>query len=255
MARKPQCLFLRSIPSPRGKWCIVFLGASFLVVSLILALNVDVISLAIPLHEWKIYRIGCIFSSSQTTAHSPEAPQYISHAFHPLVGTGNLMFIYASLWGIAKKNGLTPTIPFTKLHDAFHLDLSPEQFFDLSDCDNYVFGMDECCLYDERTEQIFQRAVGRNVSLWGYFQSSRYFHPEHETDIRRQFAFKENIDVRANDIIKGFRLRSGDSMQVSCLSFCFCTRADVSGNVDVTCHLSRGMRERCATQNRIKVIE
>ena len=126
---------------------------------------------------------------------------FISHGFHPKVGIGNLLFIYASLWGIAKKNHLTPTIRRTRLHDFMEIELPPQTFFDLSHCENVLFGREECCIYDEHSQSISSSNPSRNVSLWGYFQSHKYFHPEYREDIRRQMRFKPDVAARATAII------------------------------------------------------
>ncbi|GAV01462.1 hypothetical protein RvY_12171 [Ramazzottius varieornatus] len=204
-------------------------GSSLPRLSDALSSTTDATSKTAALEEWNIFRSNCVCSPPTTTL-SPATPAYISHNFHPKVGIGNLMFMYASLWGIAKKNGLRPTIKHTKLHDVFHLDLPPEDFFDLSDCNNLVLGIDEGCLYDNRTERISETAKGKNVSLWGYLQSWRYFHPQYEGDIRRQFAFKEDIDSHADQIIQEFRSRSGDSSKKRPTVGIHIRRGDVMSN-------------------------
>jgi hypothetical protein len=140
---------------------------------------------------------------SQSANRSPSSQvYYISHGLHPGLGLGNYLFIHASLLGIAKKNHLRPTIGHSPIHDIMEIDLPPEDFFDLNDCNNYVFGMEKCCVYDSANEFISQRFPQRNISLWGYLQSYKYFHPQYKEDIRRQMKFKPNIIHQAKMILK-----------------------------------------------------
>ncbi|OWA49921.1 putative Galactoside [Hypsibius exemplaris] len=191
----------RVLLSPRYRtwtWTLLLCLALLL---FLLVCNIRTFIYVIRLQEWSIYRFACWPSTSQRVDVTSSPDLFISHGFHPTVGIGNLLFMYASLWGIARKNGLTPTISHIKLHDFMELELAPESFFDLNDCGNFVFGMETCCIYDASSEFITSVAPGRNVSLWGYFQSWKYFHPEYQFAIRDQFRFKPNVVTQANAII------------------------------------------------------
>ncbi|XP_055345922.1 galactoside alpha-(1,2)-fucosyltransferase 1-like isoform X2 [Paramacrobiotus metropolitanus] len=161
----------------------------------------------IRLREWNINRWKCLdFAEGMPAAadyslvHSSTEGFYISHNFHPGIGLGNKLFIYASLWGIAARNDLRLAISRNTLHDIMHVSTSVVGQFDLSDCKNLVFGMEECCFYDSRSENLFSQTTIRNVSVWGYLQSWKYFHPHYREAIRHQFRFKQDVLDRADAV-------------------------------------------------------
>ena len=173
-----------------------------------------------------------IISMSTVTQTSPEIRYVLDHRFITsrdcLDGRriGNLMFNYASLLGIAKRNNLTPILP-----DSFHLgntfELGMRQV-PPSDLDRFVSPFRDheeygrrSCAYDMSTEHLSQQW---NYRLVGYFQSWRYFDSV-ETELRKHFRFKAPIlkeartflskDVPGNlqgmDVVKvGVHVRRGD---------------------------------------------
>ena len=103
---------------------------------------------------------------------------------------GNQMFEFAALRGIAEKHGYDVCIPPKdhdgienySLHKCFYLDHIPTGFVE---AEAYV--QEEHFHFNEK---IFEQCPD-NVSLYGFFQSEKYF--KHvEEDIRKDFTFKDN---------------------------------------------------------------
>ncbi len=59
------------------------------------------------------------------------------------------------------------------------------------------YNFSECCRYYNETETL---DIHRE-KMSGYFQSFRYFHPQFEKQIRKEFTFLEPIQIRARKII------------------------------------------------------
>lgn len=133
---------------------------------------------------------------------------------------GNQLFQYASLYGIANKNGYEYGIPFARKSDneSFHLCL-PDCFENLGAKDsshvmfkhylrdvNWVFNPNYFNIPDE-------------TDLWGYFQSEKYF-SHCKQDIRNQFQFNEQIKNKADGYFKNgsdivsLHIRLGDYVQI-----------------------------------------
>jgi len=111
---------------------------------------------------------------------------YNSHniSVHFVGGLGNQMFQYASLYGVAKANGLRPVVTVdNRLLDVFRslradVVLSDGQLSGYGRFAEFGFGV-----YDGRT---FSLNFMKNILLDGFFQSWRYF--DHvRSDVRRQF--------------------------------------------------------------------
>ena len=113
-------------------------------------------------------------------------------------GLGNLMFEYASAYGIADTKGMAL---------ALNEDLELYQYFELS-IPHTVEEQEICkgatprgeyhpCGYDK---QVFDFDKSRNTQLTGYMQSWKYF--QHvENDLRRQFNFRESVKSSAKTVI------------------------------------------------------
>jgi hypothetical protein len=117
---------------------------------------------------------------------------------------GNQMFQYASLKGIAGKHGYQYCIPKnsvvtdalgnklrTELFDVFNLNVNIQKI----ETDQYL--QEPSFNYSEN----FVNSCPDNVSLWGFFQSEKYF--KHiEKEIRKDFTFKDEIVEDCENIIK-----------------------------------------------------
>ncbi|VDO29456.1 unnamed protein product [Onchocerca flexuosa] len=129
-------------------------------------------------------------------------------------GLGNLMFQYASLRAIAEQYDAKLIIPVKcKLRRAFRLDAiivsnelndqliqrySPNERHFSDDLTIYFLS---CCkYYGKEVDELF---VDQNFEyISGYLQSYRYFHPQQEDLIRKQFTFLPEITKRAEDYLR-----------------------------------------------------
>ena len=114
--------------------------------------------------------------------------------------TGNIIFEYASLLGIGKRNNLTPIIPSSlSLCEVFQIKTLRTSNVDAL-LGNYnrheEFGR-RASAYDPRTERL----EFKNTKLAGYFQSWRYFKMA-ETEIREQLTFKPVIKQKAETFLQ-----------------------------------------------------
>ncbi|KAK7106146.1 hypothetical protein V1264_017436 [Littorina saxatilis] len=123
---------------------------------------------------------------------------------HGLMGRlGNVLFQYAAMYCIAKRNNLTPLFsdpmelknvenPGTLVNYSVYLSkksrtqLLRERF---------------CCSYDNRFESL---PNDHNYSIYGYFQSWRYFEPC-KAEVLEIFKFKKKYVEEANTIIGDLR--------------------------------------------------
>lgn len=117
---------------------------------------------------------------------------------------GNQMFQYAALKGIAGRHGYQYCIPKnsvvtdalgnklrTELFDVFNLNVNIQKI----ETDQYL--QEPSFNYSEN----FFNSCPDNVSLWGFFQSEKYF--KHiEKEIRKDFTFKMEIVEDCKNIIK-----------------------------------------------------
>lgn len=115
---------------------------------------------------------------------------YITWNFHPAMGIGNRMFIYASLYGISKQNNKIPYIPNFDydLDKIFQVTILPQKIQPNIEFD--ARGESGCCRFDNGSAQL---ECNKNISLGGYRQSWRYFEKYNE-DIRRQFSFVKSVE-------------------------------------------------------------
>ena len=168
-----------------------------------------------------------IFSTSFTTTSTSPAyatkRTFMSANFQGR--TGNLMFIYASLLGIAKRNNVTAIIPQDlQLLEIFRLSVNTSQDIDnslINHKDYEEFGK-RCCAYDIRTEHLLQNQLIKQVELHGYYQSWRYFENIHQELLSKQFQFNSDIKLEAEmfhyevrqrfkaDVHIGVHVRRGD---------------------------------------------
>ncbi|XP_041376353.1 galactoside alpha-(1,2)-fucosyltransferase 2-like isoform X2 [Gigantopelta aegis] len=133
---------------------------------------------------------------------------------------GNLMFQYASLYGIARKNSLRPLIPSQLIIDKlFHLDAYRVSSGYGRHSGDRKYAEQKGCTFER---QALELGPDRDVFLSGYFQSWKYF-KDVERDVRKQFTFNDALRAAADDQVK----RLTDN-------------ADRSGFVLVGVHVRRG---------------
>ncbi|XP_013418108.1 galactoside 2-alpha-L-fucosyltransferase 2 [Lingula anatina] len=107
--------------------------------------------------------------------------------------TGNRMFEYASMYGIAKRNNMTPVLLANaevrrvfRIPDYIPHSLPPGvklvKFHEMK----YAF-------YDNRTETLYKK--GQSVQLLYYLQSWKYFHNV-EDDLKQHFRFRKEAEFR-----------------------------------------------------------
>ena len=135
---------------------------------------------------------------------------------------GNQMFQYAATKGIASKLGVPFMIPNHRevfddgignvytilLFDAFKL--SSANILGTLKTDNYI--REESFTFDE---DFFALDKTKNHSLWGFFQTEKYF--KHiEDEIRNDFKFKSEISFPCKDLVEtvdnpiALHIRRGD---------------------------------------------
>ncbi|XP_076112352.1 galactoside 2-alpha-L-fucosyltransferase Sec1-like isoform X1 [Mytilus galloprovincialis] len=103
---------------------------------------------------------------------------------------GNLMFEYASLYGIAKHHNITPIVEEgCKLRTFFKI--SAVSVKPLLNLKRYVEKKGN--VYEENA---FKLDTKYNWTLKGYFQSWKYF-IKNSREIRKEFQFKENVQTEA----------------------------------------------------------
>ena len=127
-------------------------------------------------------------------------------------GLANNMWMYASAYGIARRNGMHLKLRQSfDISSAYQLDVKPsltdEEFYTVnwkivSDLDV----QEPCCRWMMFDETIYNiSSVSRdysNVRLDGYFQSWRYF-SDYESDIRRQFSFNDDVREKVRQFLHG----------------------------------------------------
>ncbi|XP_046559925.1 galactoside alpha-(1,2)-fucosyltransferase 2-like isoform X2 [Haliotis rubra] len=118
----------------------------------------------------------------------------------PLGRFGNIMFVYASSYGIATYNNRTLIMDTGfLLKDYFNLNVQLVDDFECVIRGTKGLGPRQACAFEESLMHI---AKGENVCLGSYLQSYKYF--EHVQDsIKKQFTFKKEINDKAMGIING----------------------------------------------------
>jgi hypothetical protein len=139
---------------------------------------------------------------------------------------GNQMFQYAALRGIAEKYGYEYCLPPTEFVGRFDpncatSDVNIFQCFKLSDAPKLILDapqLEETCF--ERDETIWNNCPD-NVSLFGYFQSPKYFE-NLEQQIRNDFTFidevKDSCSIQfmseyCNTSVISLHIRRGDYLK------------------------------------------
>lgn len=117
------------------------------------------------------------------------------------MGLGNLMFIYASLFGISKnnkKNYFMPTYFNFPLFQFFNLS-SPELDINYNTWDRLPES--KCCQYDPNVESL---PCNKNYLITGYRQSYKYF-SNYFNEIKKEFAFVgESNDICRKEMTRLF---------------------------------------------------
>ena len=118
---------------------------------------------------------------------------------------GNVMFIYASMLGIANHNNLTAIIDYRTILTQLFENLSARLSGDIKNTlfgsvyEYHEFGR-RGSAYDRGTQHLFKTMNRTNVYLRGYFQSWRYF--DNVADIvRENFKFKKSIATQAEKFL------------------------------------------------------
>lgn len=113
---------------------------------------------------------------------------------------GNLMFQYASAYGIARSKGMNVIISekehITKI---FHLDRGGKLVKDTSMCRGVeTRGESQASAFDKN---LMNFKNNKNIALWGYLQSFKYFENV-SGEIRYQFTFRDSIKSKAENILR-----------------------------------------------------
>ncbi|XP_071092254.1 galactoside alpha-(1,2)-fucosyltransferase 2-like isoform X1 [Haliotis cracherodii] len=145
----------------------------------------------------------------QPTTHSPNVAVQQKHITLNFQGRlGNLMFEYASLYGISRKNNLTAVVPRT---------LSLLNYFNLTaEMSNNVQAYSTTyvekrgCAFEPEAMQL---GNGNDVRLDGYFQSWKYFQFV-EKELRHIFKWKESTFRQANDVFRNLVQYKQDSIYI-----------------------------------------
>jgi len=109
---------------------------------------------------------------------------------------GNMMFAYASLVGIALKNGRTPVLPLNHfLRSMFHIRASalPHRF------SGVTLSELRAGAYDRMFQQL--QSDEKLIELVGYFQSWKYF-VNIEREIRAEFTFQQRLTAAADKFLQ-----------------------------------------------------
>ncbi|CAC5413513.1 FUT1_2 [Mytilus coruscus] len=116
-------------------------------------------------------------------------------------GLGNHMFMYASLYGIAKKKNMTLVInEQDTINTVFKLNVLKLKNVKYI-CEQAVLVKEKRpCAYDLET---FNFDPSTPVKLKGYLQSWKYF-KHFEKELRKQFVFKEEVKQKAKDVIEKY---------------------------------------------------
>lgn len=129
------------------------------------------------------------------------------------MGLGNRMFVYASLYGAAKKNNKTAYIPMQDadyaLDKMFKVSILPTRS---NESFNWAGqGENGCCRYDKGSTAL---PCNRNVNFWGFRQSWKYFDKE---DIKREFSFLPHIENPCMDVLRNISIEFKCTESVKCI--------------------------------------
>ena len=146
---------------------------------------------------------------------------------------GNQLFKYASLIGIAKKNGYEYGIPYREIPCTNDKAKVFYDKFTLFDCFNLSAKDSSDLIYptkfefDGNYDGSFEN-ISDNIDIGGYFQSEKYF--LHCRDlILKEFTFKNEIVDKTLDYLRGFDLDN----TVCIHARCFTDYESIGLNVDL----------------------
>ncbi|XP_013418105.1 galactoside 2-alpha-L-fucosyltransferase 2-like [Lingula anatina] len=107
--------------------------------------------------------------------------------------TGNRMFQFASMYGIAKRNNMTPVLlENAEVRGVFQIpDYIPRSL--PPGVKLVKFHEKKYAFYDNRTETLYKN--GQSVQLLYYLQSWKYFHNV-EDDLKQHFRFRKEAEFR-----------------------------------------------------------
>ena len=149
---------------------------------------------------------------------APTCHAMLSMHFSPFTGLGNKMWLYASAFGIAKRNGFKLMLPTDiqmtsafKFNETHLVDDNAMASTDWLIIDDAIVNNSACCYWMTFHEDFYNLSAlqCRNIRLHGYFQSWRYF-VDFDSDVRRHFTFSETIKQKAQKYLHGV-LRSWTS--------------------------------------------
>ncbi|XP_041377766.1 galactoside alpha-(1,2)-fucosyltransferase 2-like isoform X2 [Gigantopelta aegis] len=133
--------------------------------------------------------------------HSNDDTFYLATNIISGVGLGNLIYLYASLVGLANSRNMTVALQANhRLRQIFHLEAKV-----LPDANIFKkfkrVTSEKCCMYDET---FLEMPRNRNYTIDNLLQSWKYF-SHVESNIRHQLRFKDHIKSVAEKRIRGFR--------------------------------------------------
>lgn len=141
---------------------------------------------------------------------------------------GNQMFQYTSLRGLAHKHGYEYCLPpravvATKDVNCINSDITMFECFKIPDAPKYTTNFPKIMESDFGFDQNLWDQCPDNISLYGYFQSEKYF--KHiENDIREAFIFVDEIKEPTEEAFKSnfgemdvvsVHIRRGDYLNTS----------------------------------------
>ena len=159
--------------------------------------------------------------------------------FSGLQRLGNKMFRYASVYGIAKRNGKTVFLPSTheELLTTFQLDynciLSDEQK------NTTVWSQLQEVKYAEFDKTLTRLASYNNIHIRGFLQSWKYF-IAYSDDIRRQFRFRDHIQSKATAFLRRVTHTACSNLTTIFSNFCSISSNSLQPPVYVGVHVRRG---------------
>lgn len=160
-----------------------------------------------------------------------------------------MMFQYASLRALAERNNASLIVPAstflrrgfdispTLVSDTVEEDLISELQNTYTDVKRYY---PECCRYYPESETVFND--GSNLQLFmGYFQSFKYFHPNHADLIRREYTLLPEINERARQFLLNGRIKVAGNSKKAGKTSKIGEKYDSSNLTFVGVHVRRGI--------------
>ncbi len=147
---------------------------------------------------------------------------------------GNVIFGYASLLGIAKRNNMIPVLPKNDLiRTFFAASMKIGSVSSMNIFRHYEEFGRRACAYDIHTEHLWKQ-LPLEVVLHGYFQSWKYFENVKDELRDSHFVFQEHIldrakkffqtalpsDLQSNSVVRvGIHIRRGDMTKPDKVNF------------------------------------